>query len=305
MRQGTAVSIGTFDGVHVGHQAILRELELQADTYALQSLVYAFSVPPRWAMCGGMNRYLLLPTSLKLELLGRSVSIVHPASFEDVRSMSPAKFIEQVLIGELNARVIVEGEAFRFGRDRMGDLDTLRSLGTEMGLEVVSVPPIIEGDTTVSSTRIRESVRSGDFHTAGLCLGRPPLVLGRVVRGDQIGGTLGFPTANLEVDPHILLPRPGIYLIHAYGESIRAAGLLYIGSRPTLGGGCLRCEVHLLDFPERSLYGAVLEIHLLEEIREDRAFPSLDSLRSQIEMDVTSARRLLAGYPMKGERIGS
>lgn len=305
MKQGTAVSIGTFDGVHLGHQAILRELRHQAQTHALRSLVYAFSVPPRWVLCGGENRYLLLPTSLKLNVLARSVDVVHPTSFEDVRSMSPQEFIKTVLIKQLNARVIVEGETFRFGRDRSGDLGTLRSLGSQMGLDVVSVLPVIADHDTVSSTRIRKSVQAGDFHTASVCLGRPPILLGTVVHGDQIGGELGYPTANLALDPHILLPHSGIFLVHAYGENVRASGLLYIGTRPTLGSGTLRCEVHLLDFPERSLYEEALEIHMLERIRDDRAFPSLDTLRSQIEADVATTRRLLPGYPFTEQRISS
>lgn len=303
MKRGTVVSIGTFDGVHMGHQAILRELRRQSKTHALPSLVYAFSTPPRWVMRGDEDRYLLLSTSVKLRLLRDSVDIVHPASFQTVRSMDPEEFVETVLIEQLDARVIVEGETFQFGRDRSGDLGALRSIGAQRGLEIVSVPPVMVTDKAVSSTRIRESIHSGDFHTARLCLGRSPVLIGTVVRGDQLGGEIGYPTANLVFHPHILLPPPGIFLVHAYGEGICSNGLLYIGSRPTLGSQELRCEAHLLDFPERPLYEEVLEIHLLEKIREDRAFPSLDTLRSQIEADISCARQLLLSYPMKEERI--
>ena len=305
MRENTVVSIGTFDGVHLGHQAILRELRHQGKAHALPSLVYAFSVPPRWAMRGNNDRYLLLPTSVKLDLLRKSANFVHPANFESVHSMDPKEFVKTVLINQLNARVIVEGETFRFGRDRSGDLDTLRSLGAQMGLDVISVPPVIVGDEAASSSRIRESIRIGDFHTAQTCLGRSPVLLGPVVRGDHLEGKLGFPTANLQVDPHILLPPPGIFLVHVYGEDIRSVGLLYVGSRPTISSGGLRCQVHLLDFPDRPLYGGVLEIHLLEKIRDDCAFPSLDALRSQIEADTAIARQLSPDYPMSEERISS
>ena len=305
MKHGTIVSVGTFDGVHLGHQAILRELSCQAKTHALPSLVYAFSIPPRWVMRGDEDRYLLLPASVKLDLLRDSVDIVHPASFETVCSMDPEEFAATVLIEQLHARTIVEGEAFRFGRDRSGSLSTLRSLGAQMGLDVISVPPVMVADEAASSTRIRESVRSGDFNTARLCLGRSPVLLGTVVRGDHLGGKLGYPTANLAIDPHVLLPHPGIFLVHAYGQDIRSGGLLYIGSRPTLGSRDLRCEAHLLNFPERPLYGEGLEIHLLEKIRDDRAFPSLDELRSQIGADIAVARQLLSDYPLSGKRISS
>ena len=305
MKQGTVVSIGTFDGVHLGHQAILRELCHQAKTRALPSLVYAFFTPPRWVKRKDEDRYLLLPTSVKLGLLRKSVDIVHSVTFDMVRSMDPEKFVETVLIEQLNARVIVEGETFQFGRDRSGDLETLRSLGAQMGLDVISVPPVMVGDEAASSTRIRELIRTGDFRTARSCLGRSPMLWGTVVRGDQLGGRLGYPTANLAIDPHVLLPHPGIFLIHAYGNDIRSAGLLYIGSRPTLGSEELRCEVHLLDFPDRPLYDEVLEIHLLEKIRDDHTFPSLDALRSQIEADIATARKLLSDYPVGEERISS
>jgi len=305
MKRGTVVSIGTFDGVHLGHQAILRELRIQAEAHSLSSLVYAFSVPPRWALRGREDRYLLLPATLKLDALKKSADIVHPVSFESVRSMEPEDFIETVLIKQLHARVIVEGETFRFGRNRSGDLETLQSLGSKKGLKVIPVPPVMIGDKAASSTRIREAIRVGDFQTACDCLGRPPVLIGPVVHGDQLGGKIGFPTANLSIDPHVLLPNPGIFLVHALSETFRAKGLLYIGSRPTLEQSKQRCEVYLLDFPDRPLYGEVLEIHLLAHIRDDHAFPSLDALRSQIEADVETGRALLPDYPRIEERISS
>lgn len=305
MNPGRVVSIGTFDGVHLGHQAILRELCRQAEAHALPSLVYAFSVPPRWELRGDSERYLLLPTVSKLALLGQSADQVQPATFESVRSMSPAEFIESVLIEQLQAHVIVEGESFRFGRNRAGDLETLRRLGRPKGLDVVCVPPVIVRDEAVSSTRIRNAVREGDFGTARACLGRAPTVRGAVIQGDRLGSKLGFPTANLAIDPHILLPQPGIFLVHALGKSWAANGLLYIGSRPTLGQGDQRCEVHLLDFDNRPLYGELIEIHLLTLIRNDQTFTSLAALQSQIAVDVQSARALLPNYRLIDKRIDS
>ena len=305
MEQGTVVSIGTFDGVHLGHQAILRELRQQAEARSLASLVYAFSVPPRWALKDGDERYLLLPTDRKLDLLGEAVDLVHPVTFESVRSMPPEAFIDEVLIKQLQARVIVEGESFRFGRGRSGNLRTLRSLGTQKGLDVVCVPPVMVGDAASSSTRIREAVSSGDFQTARACLGRSPILTAPVVHGDQLGRELGYPTANLDVGPHILLPQPGIFLVHAQGARVSASGLLYIGSRPTLGQGGLRCEVHLLDFTPRPLYGEVLEVHLLERLRGDRAFSSLETLQAQIETDVVTAYKRLSNYAATDKRISS
>ncbi|MBU1050578.1 riboflavin biosynthesis protein RibF [Candidatus Bipolaricaulota bacterium] len=305
MEQGAVVSIGTFDGIHLGHQAILHELRRQAEAHSLRSIVYAFSDPPRWALHGGEERFLLLPTHLRLEMLGRYADGVLPIAFESVCRMEPADFVETVLIGQLHAQVVVEGASFRFGRNRSGDLETLHALGNQMGLKVISVPPVLVHKHAVSSTRIRAAVRTGDFETARDCLGRSPALIGTVVRGDHLGSKMGFPSANLSIDPHVLVPHHGIYLVHATGDRFRVNGLLYIGLRPTLGLGKLRFEVHLLDFPASNLYGEVLEIHLLTRIREDRTFPSLDALRVQIEADIRIARNLLSAYPLFEERISS
>ncbi len=297
MKEGTVVSIGTFDGVHVGHQAILRELRRQASQHGLPSVAYAFSVPPRWVLRSGEDRYLLLPAATKLELLSRSVDRVIPVAFEDVQAMTPESFVREILVARLKARVVVEGEPFHFGCGRSGDIETLRHLGDHAGFELVSVPPVMIDAEPVSSTRIREAIESSDFDTARRCLGRAPVLSGEVVHGVQVGDQLGYPTANLHVDPHVLLPRAGVFLVHALGRDIRAVGLLYIGTRPTFHGSNLRCEVHLLDFPSRSLYGESLEIHLLERIRGDQKFPSMEALRSQIASDIERARCHATDYP--------
>jgi riboflavin kinase/FMN adenylyltransferase len=297
VQESTVVTIGTFDGVHIGHQAILRELRCQADQVELPTVAFAFSVPPRWVMRAEDGRYLLLPTSAKLDLLGRSVDRVIPASFRDVQAMSPEEFARSVLVSQLHARVVVEGEAFRFGCDRSGDMAALRSLGDEMGFDVVGVPPVVLDGDPVSSSRIRAAIASNRFSSAESYLGRPPFVLGEIVHGHRVGSDLGYPTANMAVDPHVLLPPDGIFLVRAFLPGLTATGLLYIGSRPTFGGSDRSCEVHLLDVPPRSLYGEPMEVHLLERIRDDRFFSSPGALRAQIEADIASARDREARYP--------
>ena len=131
------------------------------------------------------------------------------------------------------------------------------------------------------------------------------MLCGTVAHGDQLGGELGYPTANLDIDPHVLLPPDGVYLVHVYGNDILTDGLLYIGSRPTLDNDKMRCEVHLLESPTHALHGEWLETHLLEKIRDDRTFTSLSALRTQIEADVCEARRCLLGYPLREQRISS
>jgi len=292
--RGSVVCIGTFDGVHIGHQAILRRVRHEAEDRNLVSVAYAFDAPPRWTQAGEPTRTLLLPRPIKRSLLGAYVDRVIPVALADVRHLSPDDFAATVLARQLSARAVVIGGNFRFGRKRGGTIERLGELGTENGFETIPVAPVEYTGEPVSSTRIRQLLTSGDVQQASELLGRPPILLGIVESGDRLGRNLGYPTANLEIDSHELLPGPGIYMIHAFCVGARHEGLLYIGHRPTLGGGALRCEVHLLASQPLDLYGHSMEVHLLERIREDRAFESLDALCAQIERDISAAR---SGFP--------
>lgn len=304
MDRGTAVSIGTFDGVHAGHVALLQELTAQARKRALPSLLLTFVPPPQADTSHApLSRHLLLPLPARLALLRRHVDIIQTATVNSVRDLSPERFARTVLIRSLQTRVVVEGESFRFGCGRSGDVGTLRRLGEQLGFDVVHLPPVLVDHEPVSSTRIRLAVQQGDLRLARRCLGRPVALFGTVVRGDQLGTLLGYPTANLAVDPLVLLPPNGVYAVHAWGDGPPSDGLLYIGRRPTLGGHDLRCEVHLLNGPHRSLYDQLLEVHILERVREDRTFSSLIELQAQIELDISAGLRILARYPRDLSRI--
>jgi riboflavin kinase/FMN adenylyltransferase len=246
---------------------------------------------------------LLLPVERRERLLRAFVDRVVFAEFSDVRQLSPQAFAQEVIVESLKARAVVVGEGFRFGRDRSGDLTALRSLGEALGFAVQSVPALRMDGEPVSSTRIRGLLREGRVRDAAHLLGRPPLLVGDVVHGEQIGRTLGYPTANLHLDSRILLPGDGIYYSHVHINESSAHGLLYVGSRPTAQGTERRCEVHLLSPPEEDLYGLSVEVHILERLRGDRAFPSLDALREEIECDVKAARALVARHPLPTDRI--
>jgi riboflavin kinase/FMN adenylyltransferase len=304
MDRGTAVSIGTFDGVHAGHVALLQQLSAQARKRALPSLLLTFIPPPQADTSHTpLRRHLLLPLQARLALLGRHVDIIQTATVDSVRTLSPERFAHTVLVRSLQTRVVVEGESFRFGCGRSGDVGTLRRLGTQLGFDVVPLPPVLVDREPVSSTRIRLAVQQGDLRLARQCLGRPLALFGTVVRGDQLGALLGYPTANLAVDPLVLLPPNGVYVVHAWGDGPPSDGLRYIGRRPTLGGHDLRCEVHLLDAPHRSLYDQFLEVHILERIREDRTFSSLIELKAQMARDLAAGLRTLAQHPRELSRI--
>jgi riboflavin kinase/FMN adenylyltransferase len=301
--RGSVVTIGTFDGVHVGHQAILAEVDRAARARRLTRIAYVFVRPPRAEIGSAAEADLLLPFELRLRLVRALVDRVVLARFRDVRDLSPDDFAERVVAQELAARCVVVGSGFRYGRDRSGDLQALRDAGSALGFEVREVNPVLVDNEPASSTRARDLLRAGDISRAARLLGRPPVLVGPIVPGDGIGTTIGYPTANLAADPDLLLPGDGIYLAHVFSDQWLGHGLVYVGSRPTVAGRDRRCEIHLLSPPADGLEQASLEVHLLERLRDDRRFPSLEALKAQIEADVRQAEALRSHYPTPAGRL--
>ncbi|MEX0817228.1 MAG: riboflavin biosynthesis protein RibF [Gaiellales bacterium] len=267
-----AVAIGTFDGVHLGHRAALRMLA----EAGLRPTVITFDPHPRIVL--GYEIQLISSLARRLELLeeaGVEETLVIEFTVEVAR-LEPEEFVEQIL-RPLGVRAVVAAETFRFGRRRRGDVPFLR----ELGLEVLDIP-VVDG---VSSSRIRDLLREGDVVAAAELLGRPAEVDGTVVAGDQRGGTLGFPTANLAVDPALLVPAYGIYAGLALGT--RAA--ISIGVNPHYGGTDRRIEAFLLDF-EGDLYGDEVRVELWKRLRDERAFGNEQELVAQIARDVEETR---------------
>jgi riboflavin kinase / FMN adenylyltransferase len=271
-RRPRAVAIGTFDGVHLGHRAVVRAAADAGQT----PTVVTFDPHPRTVL--GNQVELLSTLERRLELLsGCGIEDVLVVEFTpEVAALEPEEFARQYLLA-IGAEVVVAGAGFRFGHGRRGDLELLRSLG----LDARQVP-LVEG---VSSTRIRQLAHAGEVETAAAQLGRPLEIDGVVVPGDQRGGTLGFPTANLRVDPRLLVPACGIYA-GAAGER-RAA--VSIGVNPHYGGSERRIEAYLLDW-EGDLYGHRLLLELWRRLRDERAFGSESELVEQIARDVSQTR---------------
>ena len=267
-----AVALGTFDGVHLGHRRVIETL-LDAGP---EPTVVTFDPHPRTAL--GNRVDLLMSLERRLELLaGLGVDAALVVEFTlDVARLEPQAFADEFL-EPIGAETVVAGVDFRFGRARQGDLTVLESLGF-----TTRPVPLLEN---VSSTRIRELVRDGDVHGAARLLGRPLEVEGIVVTGDARGGTLGFPTANLDVRPELLVPQNGIYA-GAAGET-RAA--VSIGTNPHYGGSERRVEAFLLDF-EGDLYGRRLIVELWERLRDEQSFESEQALIDQIARDVERTR---------------
>jgi len=267
-----AVALGTFDGVHLGHRRVVESV-LGAGP---EPTVVTFDPHPRTAL--GNRVELLTSLERRLELLaelGVEATLVVEFTLEVAR-LEPQEFVNQVL-RPIGAETVVAGEDFRFGRGRLGDLELLAGLGFE-----TKPVPILEA---VSSTRIRELVRSGDVEGAAALLGRPVEVEGTVVTGDARGGTLGFPTANLDVRPELLVPANGIYA----GATLDHRAAVSIGTNPHYGGSERRVEAFLLDY-SGDLYGRRLTVELWSRLRDEQAFDSEDELITQIARDVELTR---------------
>jgi riboflavin kinase/FMN adenylyltransferase len=267
-----AVALGTFDGVHLGHRRVIDTL-LDAGP---EPTVVTFDPHPRTAL--GNRVDLLMPLERRLELLaelGVAAALVVEFTL-DVAGLEPQEFAEQYL-RPIGAETVVAGEDFRFGRARQGDLALLESLTF-----ATRPVPLLED---VSSTWIRELVRDGEIGAAARVLGRPVEVEGIVVTGDARGGTLGFPTANLDVRPELLVPKNGIYA----GSTGRSRAAVSIGTNPHYGGSERRVEAFLLDF-SGDLYGQRLIVELWERLRDEQSFESEQALIDQIELDVERTR---------------
>jgi riboflavin kinase / FMN adenylyltransferase len=267
-----AVAIGSFDGVHRGHRLVIDELT----GTGLTPTVLTFDPHPRVVLGYGVE--LLTTLDRRLELLAEAgVGDTAVVAFtHELQQLEPEEFVETHLHA-IGAEVVVAGEGFRFGHRRRGDLALLEDLGLE-----VRTIPVADG---ISSTTIRDLLQDGDVTGAAPLLGRPPEVDGTVVVGDERGGTLGFPTANVAVEPGLLVPRNGIYAGSALGT--RAA--ISIGTNPHYGGTERRIEAHLLDY-EADLYGRRLVVELWQRLRDERAFESEEALVAQIARDVEATR---------------
>jgi len=290
------VSVGVFDGMHLGHEAIIRANLACARELGAVPTVVTFSEHPKKMLLGKAPRTL---TSLEHRLeLFRRAGIGHAVALtfdEELRETPARTFVDELLLKGLGARKLVLGFDSKFGRNREGTPEFVR----ELGCDVEVVPRVRVGRRAVSSTAIREAVELGDLVGAARMLGRPVAVYGDVIEGDRLGRELGFPTANLDLH-HELHPPPGVYvcLVRRQWEDEPRRGVANIGLRPTVvpdpAGAQAepRVEVHLLDF-EGDLYGEFLEVEFVARLRDEQRFPGLDALRAQIGKDVLQARKLL------------
>jgi riboflavin kinase/FMN adenylyltransferase len=289
------VTIGNFDGVHRGHQALVAAALTASRSADGTAVVLTFDPHPARVVAPARAPASIMTFWQKAEILeGMGVERLAVLPFTNaLAGRSDAEFARSVLREALGARLVVVGESFRFGSGRAGTVETLRALGGELAFDVLAVPPVLDGGEAISSSRARQALEAGDVRAAAGLLGRMFFVDGEVVAGEARGRTLGFPTANI-VAENETLPAAGVYAcwcrVEEGGQALPA--VTNVGRRPTFGGGLLGMEVHLLGW-SGDLYGRRLRVAFVERLREERAFPSVAALVEQIEGDATQARHVL------------
>ncbi len=297
LASSSVITIGAFDGIHLGHRALFQEVLKGAVEKGCLPLVVTFNPHPRKVLQPHLHLKLLTTLEEKLELIekeGFSQIVLLPFN-TDIAELSPEIFVERYLVDLLKSKEVVIGFNFRFGRSRLGDSELLRRLGDKYDFAVKVVSPVKIGERTVSSTQIRELLNQGDVETANQMLGRNYTFSGKVISGKGRGKQLGFPTANLLPPPEKLIPGRGVYAVWVYVKSLKYKGALNIGFNPTFGDKNLSVEVHILDFePEGNLYNQTLKIEFVKFIRGEKKFFSPQELIRQINQDCKLIRKILS-----------
>jgi riboflavin kinase/FMN adenylyltransferase len=294
------VCIGAFDGLHLGHRALVQRAVERARALGVPAVALSFEPLPREFFAQGDKPPRLTLARAKFEgLRGIGIDLVGLMRFSArLAAMEAERFVREVLVGRLSAREVWIGPDFRFGKGRAGDLVLLRTLGESLGFTAHAIHPVVADGERVSSTRIREALAAGDFDTVERLLGRRYVIGGRVVRGKQLGRTLGFPTANLRYGRR-RPPLQGIYATRVHGVGTTPiASVSSFGTRPTVAGVEPLLEAHLFDY-DGDLYGQRIDVEFVARLRDERAFADLPALVAQMHDDARRARDLLSTLPQQ------
>ncbi len=291
----TAITIGTFDGVHIGHRKILDRLIKNAKMLGLKSTVLTFFPHPRMVLQKDTNIQLLNTMEEKQQILqeiGLDYLIVHPFTRTFSR-MSATQFVRDILVNELRAKKIIIGYDHRFGRNRNANINDLIAFGNVLDFEVEEIPAQEVDDVSVSSTKIRKALQEGDITTANTYLGYEYLLTGTVKKGKGLGRQLQFPTANLQIsESYKLIPKNGVYVVYSLLAGTKVYGMMNIGFNPTVDGTSKSVEIHYFNY-QGDLYNQKMQVAITNRIRDEHKFDSLEALKDQLEKDRKTSLALI------------
>ncbi|MTI48042.1 bifunctional riboflavin kinase/FAD synthetase [Sporosalibacterium faouarense] len=289
----TAIALGRFDGIHLGHQALINKVLDKSNELGLSSAVFTFKNLSSKILKKGRMVGCLINDNQKEEILRNiGIDLFYMLDFnDDIRKMSPEAFVKDILVNQLKAKVVVVGFNYRFGYMGKGDNETLKALGKKYGFEVIVINPVSVGDRVVSSTLIRQSLLEGKIEDVNEMLGRPYTLEGTVVNGKKRGRVLGFPTANLHLDSFYVLPKLGVYKTSTFYKGKRYSSISSVGCNPTFGNNQVTVETFLFDF-NGDLYDSEIKVIFEKFIREEMKFKSKDDLIYQISKDIEKARAI-------------
>lgn len=295
-QQPTVLTIGTFDGVHLGHQKIVERVVTTARQEGLLATVFTFFPHPRMVVQHDKGLKLIHTSEEKKQLLqqlGVDLLVVQPFN-EAFAQLSAEEFVSTILVQRLNVKKVIIGYDHRFGRNRTANIDDMRLFGEKYGFAVEEISVQEVDEVSVSSTKIREALNKGDVTTAEHYLGTPYSLTGRVVHGLKLGRILGYPTANIQVtEDYKLIPKDGVYAVYSYISGRKVYGMMSIGKNPTIEGKGASIEVYFFDF-NGDLYDQKLTIEFVQYLREEQKFATIDLLKKQLQDDETAARKAIA-----------
>ena len=285
--QKTIVTIGTFDGVHIGHQKIIEKLIQGTENSDYESLILTFFPHPRMVLHEASSIKLLNTINEKsgfLKKMGLDNLVIHPFD-KEFSNLSAEEFVKTILVDSFNIQKIIIGYDHRFGKNRDANIDDLIAFGDKYGFEVEQISAQEVDSVSVSSTKIRDAIANGTMAVANEFLGYNYLLSGKIIKGKQLGRTIGFPTANIKIEENYkLIPKNGVYIVKSIMQEKTVFGIMNIGLNPTVNGEDLSIEVHFLDF-DIAIYNTEITVSVIDRIRDEQKFSSIDLLKAQIQKD--------------------
>lgn len=294
-KKSTIITIGTFDGVHLGHQKILKKLNIEAENNGLESSVLTFFPHPRTVLNPDSTLKLINTIEERISLFKKSKIdnlIVHPFT-KEFSELDSEDYVKNILVDQLKAKIVLIGYDHKFGKNRTADINNLKEYGIKYNFEVIEIKAEEINDIAISSTKIRNSIEEGDIQLTNSYLGYEFSFFGKVVKGNSIGKTLGFPTANIKIGTDLkLIPKNGVYLISTIINQKIIFGMMNIGIKPTTNENTKSIEVNLFDF-NQDLYDTNITIYIKQFLREEIKFDSLNELKLQIEKDKITCNSII------------